>query len=100
MHEEQHVPLTTRFWVALARAYRLVYRRHSRALAPHGLAVSQFDVLPTLYRSPPGGLRMGEISDRLPVTEGNVTGLVDRLQEPGWWSIARTPRTGAPSGCA
>ena len=81
--EERHVPLSTRFWVALARAYRLAYRRHSRALAPHGLTVSQFDLLATLYRSPPEGLRMGQISGRLLVTEGNVTGLVDRLEAAG-----------------
>lgn len=81
--DERHVPLPTRFWVALARAYRLAYRRHSRALAPLGVSVSQFDLLATLHRSPAGGLRMGELSDRLLVTEGNVTGLVDRLQAAG-----------------
>ena len=81
--EERHAPLSTRFWVSLARTYRLAYRRHSRALAPLGLTVSQFDVLATLFRSPASGLRMGEISDRLLVTEGNVTGVVDRLQAAG-----------------
>jgi DNA-binding MarR family transcriptional regulator len=81
--EERHAPLSTRFWVSLARTYRLAYRRHSRALTPLGLTVSQFDVLATLFRSPAGGLRMGEISDRLLVTEGNVTGLVDRLERGG-----------------
>lgn len=81
--EERHTPLSTRFWVSLARTYRLAYRRHSRALAPLGLTVSQFDVLATLFRSPASGLRMGEISDHLLVTEGNVTGLVDRLEGAG-----------------
>ncbi|HEX2189780.1 MAG TPA: MarR family transcriptional regulator [Longimicrobiaceae bacterium] len=81
--EDRHVPLATRFWVSLARAYRLAYRRHSRALAALGVSVSQFDLLATLHRSRPEGLRMGELSDRLLVTEGNVTGLVDRLQGAG-----------------
>lgn len=81
--EERHVSLATRFWVSLARTYRLAYRRHSRVLAPLGVTASQFDLLATLYRSPPRGLRMGELSDRLLVTEGNVTGLVDRLEAGG-----------------
>ncbi len=69
--------------MSLARTYRLAYRRHSRALTPLGLTVSQFDVLATLFRSPASGLRMGGISERLLVTEGNVTGLVDRLERGG-----------------
>ncbi|HEV2150018.1 MAG TPA: MarR family transcriptional regulator [Longimicrobiaceae bacterium] len=81
--EERDVPLPTRFWVALARSYRVVFRRHARALAPLGITVSQFDLLATLHRGPDEGLRMGELSTRLLVTEGNVTGLVDRLEAGG-----------------
>jgi DNA-binding MarR family transcriptional regulator len=81
--DERHVPGPTRFWVALARAYRVAFRRHARALAPLGITVAQFDLLATLHRSPEAGLRMGELSGRLLVTEGNVTGLVDRLEAGG-----------------
>ncbi len=81
--ESRHAPLSTRFWVSLARAYRLAYRRHTRALARIGVTASQFDVLATLHRATGDGMRMGEISERLLVTEGNVTGLVDRLEGAG-----------------
>lgn len=77
------IPPATRFWVSLARTYRLAFRRQSRVLAALGLTVPQFDVLATLLRSPADGLRMGELSERLLVTEGNVTGLVGRMERAG-----------------
>jgi DNA-binding MarR family transcriptional regulator len=42
----------------------------------------QFDVLAQLYREPEG-LRLGELSRRTMVTNGNVTGLADRLEADG-----------------
>lgn len=83
------IPEATRFWVSLARTYRLGSRRQGRVLAALGLTVPQFDVLATLFRSPPEGLRMGELSARLLVTEGNVTGLVGRMETAGL--VARAP---------
>ncbi|HEX8393580.1 MAG TPA: MarR family transcriptional regulator [Longimicrobium sp.] len=77
------IPPATRLWVSVARTYRHVSRRQARALAEMGLSVPQFDVLATLVRSPECGLRMGELSERLLVTEGNVTGLVSRLESAG-----------------
>ncbi|MBB4638155.1 MarR family winged helix-turn-helix transcriptional regulator [Longimicrobium terrae] len=80
---DRPIPPATRLWVSLARTYRHVSRRQARALAEVGLSVPQFDVLATLVRSPECGPRMGELSDRLLVTEGNVTGLVSRLEDAG-----------------
>lgn len=81
---DRPIPPATRLWVSLARTYRHVSRRQARALAEVGLSVPQFDVLATLVRSPECGLRMGELSERLLVTEGNVTGLVSRLEDAGF----------------
>ena len=85
----RRIPEATRFWVSLARTYRLGSRRQGRVLAALGLTVPQFDVLATLFRSPAEGLRMGELSARLLVTEGNVTGLVGRMETAGL--VARAP---------
>ncbi len=52
-------------------------------LAAMELSVSQFDLLVTLLRGPGSGMRMGGLSERLLVTEGNVTGLVRRAEERG-----------------
>jgi DNA-binding MarR family transcriptional regulator len=51
------------------------------------VTLPRFDVLAQLDRAPEG-LSMGELSDRLMVSNGNVTGLVDRLGEEGL--ISRT----------
>jgi DNA-binding MarR family transcriptional regulator len=42
----------------------------------------QFDLLAQLYREP-DGLHLGELSRRTMVTNGNVTGLADRLEADG-----------------
>ena len=42
------------------------------------ITLPRFDVLAQLDRSP-GGMTMGELSNRLMVSNGNITGLIDRL---------------------
>jgi DNA-binding MarR family transcriptional regulator len=48
----------------------------------------------------PEGLRMGELSKRMMVTGGNVTGIADQLEQEGWWRACPIRRTAAPSGQA
>lgn len=47
-----------------------------------GMTLSRFDYLAQLHRSPEG-LRMSELSQRLMVTGGSVTGLTDELVRQG-----------------
>jgi DNA-binding MarR family transcriptional regulator len=47
-----------------------------------GVTLARFDYLAQLYRRPEG-LKMRELSSRLMVTGGNVTGLTDELQRDG-----------------
>ena len=54
------------------------------------LSLARFDYLAQLHRSP-AGLRMSELSRRLMVTGGNVTGLTDELERDGW--VARAAST-------
>ena len=53
-----------------------------RLRAEFGMTLPQFDVLAQLARAP-DGLRLGELSRRMMVTNSNVTGLVDRLTADG-----------------
>jgi MarR family transcriptional regulator, organic hydroperoxide resistance regulator len=46
-----------------------------------GLSIPQFDVLSTLTEQE--GLSQRALADRLYVTKGNVSGLIDRLEEAG-----------------
>ena len=50
-----------------------------RRLRSHfGVTLPRFDLMAQLFREP-DGLRLGELSKRMMVTNGNVTGLIERL---------------------
>ena len=46
------------------------------------VTLPRFDLMAQLDRAP-GGMTLGELSQRMMVSNGNVTGLVDRLVEQG-----------------
>jgi DNA-binding MarR family transcriptional regulator len=72
-----------RLWLRLLEASRLIegeLRRRLRSQCDSTLP--RFDVMAALDRVPEG-LKMSEISDRLRVSNGNVTGIVDRLTDEG-----------------
>ena len=62
---------------------RNLLMRESRAIAARwGLTLPQFDVLAELARDTnPGGFTFAHLSRLLLVTSGNLTGIVDRLEE-------------------
>ena len=57
-------------------------RVRRRLQARFGTTLPRFDLMAQLDRSPQG-LRMSELSSRLMVTGGNVTGLTDTLEDEG-----------------
>ena len=72
-----------RVWLRLLSTTKLISQEIRRRLrAEFGATLPQFDLLAQLYREPEG-LRLGEISKRTMVTNGNITGLVARLEEDG-----------------
>jgi DNA-binding MarR family transcriptional regulator len=75
-------PWEIKTWVTLARVYTRLERRLGQALAAHGLSLSQFDVLATLWHGE--GITQQELAERLLVTKGNVVGLIDRVGAAGW----------------
>ena len=81
-----------RLWIRLLRASRLIEGvTRERLKAQFGATLPRFDVLAALYRKP-GGMLMSEISRFLMVSNGNVTGIVDRLVADGF--VARSQRNG------
>jgi MarR family 2-MHQ and catechol resistance regulon transcriptional repressor len=71
----------TMLWVRLAVTFNLLYQEIKKDLARQNLTVSQLDILVCLDRTK--GLPLTEIADRLLVTGGNVTGIIDRLEKAG-----------------
>lgn len=72
-----------RVWLRLLSTTKLISQEIRRRLrAEFGATLPQFDLLAQLDREPEG-LRLGEISKRTMVTNGNITGLVERLEADG-----------------
>lgn len=68
-----------RLWIRLLRASRLIEANvRERFKSQFNATLPRFDVMAALYRQPDGML-MSEISRFLMVSNGNVTGIVDRL---------------------
>lgn len=81
-----------RLWIRLLRASRLIEGiTRERLKAQFNATLPRFDVMSALYRQPDGML-MSEISRFLMVSNGNVTGIVERLVSDGF--VARSQRNG------
>ena len=72
-----------RLWLRMLSTTKLISQEVRRRLrAEFGATLPQFDLMAQLYREG-DGLRLGELSKRTMVTNGNVTGLVERLEVDG-----------------
>lgn len=81
-----------RLWLRMLRTTRAVERElRERLSAAFGTTLPRFDVMAALDRAP-DGMMMGELSRFLLVSNGNVTGIVERLVADGL--VARTARDG------
>ncbi|MEZ5924597.1 MAG: MarR family transcriptional regulator [Hyphomicrobiaceae bacterium] len=75
--------LELRLWLRLLSTVTLISQEVRRRLRDEfATTLPQFDLLAQLDREPKG-LRLGELSRRMMVTNGNITGVLDRLQAEG-----------------
>ena len=75
--------LSLRLWVRLFTCHSMIERIiRSRLRSEFNISLPRFDCLAQLARFPEG-LMMNELSKRLMVTGGNVTGLTDQLAAEG-----------------
>lgn len=81
-----------RLWIRLLRATHIVEAElRDRLKREFDSTLPRFDVLAALYRER-GGMLMGDLSRYLLVSNGNVTGIVDRLVSEGL--LVRAQREG------
>ena len=72
-----------RLWLRMLTCTTLIEGEVRRRLREHfDVTLPRFDLLAQLDRAP-DGMTLGELSRRMMVTNGNITGLVDRLVEQG-----------------
>ena len=69
-------------WVALLRAHTRATERVARSVEG-ALPLDWFDVMMSLETSPEGGLRVGDLGERLALTRSGLTRLVDRIEAAG-----------------
>jgi DNA-binding MarR family transcriptional regulator len=70
-----------RVWFRFLRLHNRVSVTMASRLRAIGLSIPQFDLLSTLGERE--GITQSELAERLYVTKGNVSGLVDRLVDAG-----------------
>ena len=81
-----------RLWLRLLTCTTLIEQRVRTKLRDRfAISLPRFDLMAQLERNPQG-LRMGELSRRLMVTGGNVTGITDQLVAEGL--VERRPIAG------
>jgi len=69
-------------WVRLAMTFNVLYHEIKMELSKEKLTVPQLDIISCLDRSK--GLPLSELAERLLVTGGNITGIIDRLERDGY----------------
>lgn len=81
-----------KLWLRLLTCSNLVEARvRGRLRSDFSCTLPRFDLVAQLDRHP-DGLKMGDLSRRLMVTGGNITGITDQLEADGW-----VERTGVDS---
>src|ERR1700723_453080 len=81
LNNDHHESL--RLWLRLLTCTHLIETHVRKALAAQfKTTLPRFDLMAQLERAPEG-LQMGELSRRMLVTGGNVTGIVDQLERAG-----------------
>jgi DNA-binding MarR family transcriptional regulator len=72
-----------RLWLRLLACTGMIETEiRSRLRAEFGTTLPRFDLMAQLERNP-AGLRMTELSKRMMVTSGNITGITDQLADEG-----------------
>ena len=88
---EEHAE-ALRLWLRLLACTNLVENQvRSRLRQQFDITLPRFDLMAQLERVP-NGMKMGELSKRMMVTGGNVTGITDQLVNEGLVKRADNPR--------
>lgn len=83
--------LSVFLWIRLARVRRKYERAAMEELRCWNLSLAQFDVLMTLSVSE--GMTQFDLAKRLLVTQGNITQLLDKLEQRGLLTRQQEGRT-------
>jgi len=77
-HDER---LALKLWVVLSRTVNAVARHTEADIARHGIGMTEFGILEALYHK--GPLLLREVREKILISGGGVTYVVDKLVEKG-----------------
>jgi DNA-binding MarR family transcriptional regulator len=81
--QRTHAKQSLRVWLRMLRATTIIEKRiRAHLKADYDSTLPRFDVLSALYREK-APITMSQLTDHLLVSNGNITGLVNRLVEDG-----------------
>ena len=69
-------------WVRLAMTFNVLYHEIKNELTKERFTVPQLEIISCLDRTK--GIPLSELAERLLVTGGNITGIIDRLERDGY----------------
>jgi len=78
-------------WLRLARVFQKIDMRSERFFRTHELNTAQFDVLAQVGAA--RGMTQQELADALLVTKGNISQLLNKLEQTGMITRQQTGRT-------
>ncbi|MDG2534191.1 MarR family transcriptional regulator [Sphingomonas sp. HITSZ_GF] len=88
---------SVRLWLRLLTCTTVIEKRLKRGFADqYDMTLPRFDVMAALDRHPEG-MTMGQLSQALLVSNGNVTGVVQALVRDRYVSLAPSPTDGRSS---
>lgn len=88
---------SVRLWLRLLTCSTVIEKRVRRRFAErYGVTLPRFDVMAALDRHPEG-MTMGQLSQALLVSNGNVTGVVQALVRDHYVSLSQSPTDGRAS---
>lgn len=98
MEQRQRKRLQTTSWFAVVRAYNECTRRYARLLRHFGLTIPQFDAMSAIHQLA-GDATPKAIAERLVVTRGNITGVLQRLKDRGLLATRHNDHDGRSFVC-
>lgn len=79
--QDEDTAASLKLWVVLNRAHRAITEHARRQIERQGLRPTEFGVLEALYHK--GPLALGEVGERVLLTSGSTTAVVDKLEQRG-----------------
>jgi DNA-binding MarR family transcriptional regulator len=84
-----------RAWTALSAAHARVAERLTGALSRAcGLSINDFEVMLRLDHVPAPGLRLGDLSPAVRLTQPSLSRMIARLEQHGWLARTGDPNDG------